>query len=71
MLRELRQLKVVGFDLQIIFAIFQGEVITAGFGKLYVIEPVFSIDCGGLGTPFLTHLLLDVKRSLMLWPCLG
>ena len=71
MLRELRQLKVVGFDLQIIFAIFQGEVITAGFGKLYVIEPVFSIDCGGLGALFLTHFLQYVKRSLMVLPCLG
>jgi hypothetical protein len=35
----------------------------ADIGQLYVIKPVFSIDCGGLGTPFLTHFLLDVKRS--------
>ena len=54
-----------------ISAIFQGEVITAGFGKLYVIDPVFSIDYGGLGTPFLTHLLLYVKRSFIVLPCLG
>jgi hypothetical protein len=40
-------------------------------GKLYVTDPVFSIDCGGLGTPFLTHLLLYVKRSLKVLPCLG
>jgi hypothetical protein len=58
-------------DNQIISAIFQGEVITAGVGKLYVTDPVFSIDCGGLGTPFLTHLLLYVKRSLKVLPCLG
>jgi hypothetical protein len=57
--------------MQIISAIFQGEVITAGVGKLYVIDPVFSIDCGGLGAPFLTHFLLSVKRSLKLLPCLG
>jgi hypothetical protein len=48
-----------------------GQVITARFGKLYVIDPVFSIDCGWLGTPFLTHLLLYVKRSLKVLPCLG
>ena len=38
-------------------------MITISSGKLYVIDPVFSIDCGWLGTPFLTHLLLYVKRS--------
>jgi hypothetical protein len=27
-----------GFDMHIIFAIFQGEVITADFGKLYCIQ---------------------------------
>jgi hypothetical protein len=57
--------------MQIFSAILQGEVITASFGKLYVTDPVFSIDCGGLGTPFLTHLLLYVKRSLKVLPCLG
>jgi len=30
-------------------------------GKLYVIKPIFSIDCGGLGTPFLSHHFLRVK----------
>jgi hypothetical protein len=54
-----------------ISAMFEGLVITEGFGKLYVIDPVFSIDCGGLGTPFLTHLLIYVKRSFMVLPCLG
>jgi hypothetical protein len=52
-------------------AIFRKEVIIRGSGKLYVTDPVFSIDCGGLGTPFLTHLLLYVKRSLKVLPCLG
>jgi hypothetical protein len=46
-------------------------MITAGSGKLYVIDPVFSIDYGGLDAPFLTHFLLYVKRSLMLRPSLG
>ena len=36
-----------------------------GFGKLYVIKPVFSIDCGGLDTPFLSYHFLTVKRFLM------
>jgi hypothetical protein len=57
--------------MQFISAIIQRELITARFGKLYVTDPVFSIDCGGLGTPFLTHLLLYVKRSLKVLPCLG
>ena len=34
-------------------------------GKLYVIKPVFSIDCGGLDTPFLSYHFLTVKRFLM------
>jgi hypothetical protein len=68
--RVLPQL-IARFDMQFISAIFQVVVITARFGKLYVIDPVFSIDCGWLGTPFLTHLLLYVKRSLMVLPCLG
>ena len=54
-----------------ISVILEGLVITFQFGKLYVIDPVFSIDCGGLGTPFLTHLLIYVKRSFMVLPCLG
>ena len=36
-------------------------------GKLYVIKPVFSIDCGGLGTTFLSHLFFHVKR-FWIWP---
>jgi hypothetical protein len=28
---------------------FSSLAITVEFGKLYVIDPVFSIDCGGLG----------------------
>ncbi len=59
------------FDMHIISTISIGEVITVGAGKLYVTEPVFSIDCGGLGAHFLTHFLLYVKRSLKVWPCLG
>jgi hypothetical protein len=31
---------------QIISADFAASMISAGFGKLYVIKPVFSIDCG-------------------------
>ncbi len=34
-------------------------------GRLYVADPVFSIDCGGLDTTFLSHLLLNVKRFVM------
>jgi hypothetical protein len=39
----------------IISAIFQGGVITAESGKLYVIDPVFSINYGWLGVIFLPH----------------
>jgi hypothetical protein len=52
---------VAHFDIRIISAIFQGEVITARFGKLYVIDPVFSIDYGWLGALFLSHYYLAVK----------
>jgi hypothetical protein len=48
-----------------------GGIGGADIEQLYVIKPVFSIDCGELGTPFVTRFLLDVKRSLMLWPYLG
>jgi len=41
--------------------IFPGKVIIVESGKLYVIKPIFSIDCGGLGTPFLSHHFLRVK----------
>jgi len=34
-------------------------------GKLYVIKSIFSIDCGGLGTLFLSHHFLRVKRFLI------
>ncbi len=44
--------------------IFDGSMIAVGFGKMYVIKPIFSIDCGWLGAPFVTHLLQFVKRSL-------
>jgi hypothetical protein len=30
-------------------------------GQLYVIKPVFSIDCGGLGALFLSHYFVAVK----------
>jgi hypothetical protein len=43
-------------------------MITVGSGKLYVIDPVFSIDCSWLGVLFLTHFLLYVKRSLKVQP---
>jgi hypothetical protein len=33
-------------------------------GQLYVIDPVFSIDCGWLGTPFFSHHFLAVKQFL-------
>jgi hypothetical protein len=49
----------------IISAIFE----TISSGKLYVIDPVFSFNCGGLGAPFLTHFLMHVKRSLKLLFC--
>jgi hypothetical protein len=44
---------------------FPFPVITAARGKLYVIDPVFSIDCGGLGATFLSHHFLVVKGFLM------
>jgi len=55
------------FDSQTIAGIFPGKVIIVDNGKLYVINTVFSIDCGGLGTPFLSHHFLAVKRFLT-WP---
>ena len=57
--------------MQIISATFLEKVITAKFGKLYVTDPVFSIDCSWLGAPFLTHFFLYVKRSLMALLYLG
>jgi hypothetical protein len=36
-----------------------------GFGKLYVIEPGFSIDFGGLGATFLSHYFRHLKRFLL------
>jgi len=35
------------------------------FGKLYVIDPVFSTDYGGLGALFLSHYFLAVKRFFL------
>jgi hypothetical protein len=40
------------------------DFIRVGKGQLYVIDPVFPIDCGGLGAPFLFHLFLAVKQFL-------
>jgi len=48
-----------------ISAIFHGLMITAGSGKLYVIDPVFSTDYGGLGALFLSHYFLAVKRFFL------
>jgi hypothetical protein len=47
-----------------ISGIFPGEVISGDNGKLYVIDPVFSIDCGGLSVTFFSHHFLTVKRFL-------
>ena len=47
--------------------IFPVKVIIVDSGKLYVIKSVFSIDCGGLGTTFLSHLFFHVKR-FWIWP---
>ena len=44
--------------------IFPGDVIIVDHGKLYVIDSVFSIDCGGLVATFLSHHFLVVKRFL-------
>jgi hypothetical protein len=44
--------------------IFPGKVIIVDHSKLYVIDPVFSLDCGGLGATFLSHHFLVVKRFL-------
>jgi len=48
-----------------ISAVFADSVITAEFGKLYVIDPVFSTDYGGLGALFLSHYFLAVKRFFL------
>jgi hypothetical protein len=40
-------------------------VIREGSGKLYVIEPDFSIDFGWLGTTFFSHYSRHVKWFLM------
>jgi hypothetical protein len=45
--------------------IFPGKVIIVDSGKLYVIDPIFSIDCGGLGALFLSHHFLRVKWFLI------
>jgi hypothetical protein len=52
-------------DIEIKSSVFAGLVISEGFGKLYVIKPIFSIDCGGLGVTFLSHYFLRVKRFLL------
>ena len=54
----------VGEDNKKISGIFPGEVIMVDNGKLYVINTVFSIDCSYLGTTFLSHHFLTVKRFL-------
>ncbi|MGO9175322.1 MAG: hypothetical protein ACLQED_04165 [Desulfobaccales bacterium] len=40
-------------DIQNISGIIEGLGIRREYGKLYVTNPVLSIDCGGLGTPIL------------------
>jgi hypothetical protein len=52
-------------DIHIIFAIFRVPVITIRTGKLYVIDPDFSIDCVGLGALFLSHSFFAVKRFFL------
>ena len=52
-------------DKKIKSGIFPGSTIIIEFGKLYVIDPVISIDCGGLGATFLSHHFLVVKGFLM------
>jgi len=46
-------------------ALFRPARITLKFGKLYVIDPVFSTDYGGLGALFLSHYFLAVKRFFL------
>jgi hypothetical protein len=53
--------------MEIISAFFANPMIIEEPGKLYVIDPVFSIDCGGLGATFLSYLFLTVKQFSM-WP---
>ena len=52
------------FAIQIIPVPFNAMAISTDFGKLYVIDPIFSIDYGWLGTPSLSHHILTVKRFL-------
>jgi hypothetical protein len=52
-------------DTQIISFISDDLMITAVFGKLYVIDPVFSINYGWLGALFLSHYFLAVKRFFL------
>ena len=40
------------------------DFIRVDTGQLYGIDPGFSIDCGGLGTPFLSPPFLAVKQFL-------
>ena len=56
--------QMLGEDNETIAGIFPGEVIIVDSGKLYVIKSVFSIDCGWLGAPFLSHHCLRVKQFL-------
>jgi hypothetical protein len=51
-------------DIEIIAATFPGLGISEGFGTLYVITPVFFIDCGWLDVILLSHHFLHVKRFL-------
>ena len=51
-------------DNEPIGGIFPVEVIIVENGKLYVIDTVFSIDYSWLGTTFLSHHFLTVKRFL-------
>jgi hypothetical protein len=41
-----------------------GSVISFGSGQLYVIDPVSSIGCGGLGVILLSHHFLAIKQFL-------
>jgi hypothetical protein len=48
-----------------LFDLYQKKLWCFAIGKLYVIDPVFSINCGGLGAIFLSHHLFFVKRFLV------
>ena len=55
----------VKHTIQIIAGIFPAAAISVYIGKLYGIDPVFSLNLSWLGIPVLSHHFLTVQRLLM------